>query len=85
LYCDAKILSDIRPVFGDDLSEGPISAVITHTLKLAYHEGGEHKEFFIVMDQQDLITLFEVIDRAHEKEQALTGLLQKSGIPRLGI
>jgi hypothetical protein len=40
LYCDAKILSDIRPVFGADISKGPISAVITHTLELGYHEGG---------------------------------------------
>ncbi|MGA2596584.1 MAG: hypothetical protein ABSH09_06275 [Bryobacteraceae bacterium] len=85
LFCDAKIISDIRPVFGDNLSEGPISAVITHTLKLAYHEGGDHKEFFIVLDQQDLISLFEIIDRAHEKDEALVRLLQKSGVPRLGI
>src|SRR5262249_22428637 len=31
LYCDAKILSDIRPIFEDDLSVTPSSAVITHT------------------------------------------------------
>ena len=85
IYCDAKILSDIRPVFGDDLSEGSINAVITHTLKLAYHEGADYRDFFIVLDQQDLIDLGEVIDRAQEKEEVITGLLEKLGLPRLGI
>jgi len=85
LYCDAKILSDIRPVFGDDASQGPISAVITHTLKLGYHDGGDHKEFFIVLDTQDLLDLGEVIERAHQKAETLEALLEKSGLPRLGI
>jgi hypothetical protein len=85
LYCDAKILSDIRPVFGDDVSQGPISVVITHTLKLGYHEGDDHKEFFIVLDAQDLINLSEVIERAHEKAETLDALLEKTGLPRLGI
>jgi hypothetical protein len=49
LFCDAKTLSDIRPVFHDDASSAPAGGVITHTLKLGYREGGEHKEFFIVL------------------------------------
>jgi hypothetical protein len=85
IYCGAKILSDIRSVFSDDISEGPISAVITHTLKIAYHQDGDHKEFFIVMDQQDLINLGETVERAHEKEEALTNLLKQLELPRLGI
>ena len=85
LYCDAKILSDIRPVFSEEASEGPGSAVITHTLKLGYHEDDDHKQFFIVLDQQDLFQLWEVIDRALKKAEALTALLEKSGLPRLGI
>lgn len=85
LYCDAKILSDIRPVFGTDVSKGPTSAVITHTLELGYHEGDDHKEFFIVLDEQDLLQLLEVVDRAFKKAETLTELLNKSGLPRLGI
>jgi hypothetical protein len=85
LYCDAKILSDIRPVFGEDINRGPTSAVITHTLKLSYHEDEEHKEFFVVLDQQDLGQLLEVLDRAFKKAESLTELLEKSGLPRLGI
>lgn len=85
IFYDAKIISDIRPVFGDDLAGGPISAVITHTLKLAYYEGEEQREFLIVLDQQDLMYLNEVIERAQQKEEALDGVLEKLGLPRLGV
>jgi hypothetical protein len=85
IYCDAKIISDIRPVFGDDIEKGPASAVITHTLKLSYHEMGEHKEFFIVLDEQDLVVLQETIGRAQSKKEALNNLLKLANIPRLGI
>jgi hypothetical protein len=85
IYCDARIISDIRPVFGDDIEKGPASAVITHTLKLTYHEMGEHKEFFIVLDEQDLISLQETIDRAQSKNATLSDLLKSANIPRLGI
>jgi hypothetical protein len=85
IYCDAKIISDIRPVFGDDVEERPTSAVISHVLKLGYHETGEHKQFFIVLDEQDLDDLQEVIERAKAKSDTLTELLSSAGLPRLGI
>jgi hypothetical protein len=85
VFCGAKILSDIRPVFGDDLSSGPISAVITHTLKLACHESGQHREFIFVLDQQDLVKLADVVERAQEKERELDRILGKLALPRLGV
>ena len=85
LYCDAKIISDIRPVFGDDVKQKPVSAAITHTLKIGYHENEEHKEFFIVLDGVDLDGLEKVIKRAKDKAETLTQVLSDSRIPRLGI
>lgn len=85
IYCDARIISDIRPVFGDDVEERPISAVITHTLKLGYDVMGEHKEFFVVLDEQDLNALQGVIERAQAKGDTLTEMLNAAGIPRLGV
>ena len=85
IFCNARIISDIRPVFGDDLPEGPISAVITHTLKLAYHEGAQHREFLVALDQQDLLSLMEVIERAQQKEEQMDRILEKLELPRLGV
>ncbi len=84
LYCSAKIVSDIRPVFGPDVGSSPVAATIVHTLKLGYHERGEHKEFFILLDGADLVKLQEVIERAQDKSEALDEFLKQSKLPRLG-
>jgi hypothetical protein len=85
LYCGARIISDIRPVFGDSVEELPVSAVITHTLKLGYDEMREHKEFFIVLDEADLDALQDVLERAKVKGDTLTEVLNSAKIPRLEI
>lgn len=84
-YCEAKIISDIRPVFGDDVKSKPVGAAITHTLKIGYHENEGHKEFYIVLDGVDLNELERVIKRAQDKAESLTEVLSGVGIPRLGI
>lgn len=84
LYCDATIFSDIRPVFGEDVTSRPTGAVITHTLKLGYHGHGEHKEFFLVLDEEDLADLQEIIKRAQSKGETLSMLLKEANLPRLG-
>ena len=48
LYCSGKILLTYRPVFGQDPAARPNGAVITHTLKIGYHEGSGHVEFHVV-------------------------------------
>jgi hypothetical protein len=85
LYGEAKIISDIRPVFGDDVEARPVAAVITHTLKIEYHENDGHKNFFIALDEYDLDDLEQIIKRAKAKAKTLTGVLADSEIPRLGI
>ena len=85
LYCTAKILSDIRPVFGSDPDTRPSGAVLTHTLKLAYHDGTgrSHREFHVVLDSNDLEALEEVITRAKAKDRTLRELLKGMNLPTL--
>ena len=85
IYCEAKIISDIRPVFGENIKVKPVAATITHSLKISYHENGDHKEFYIVLDEVDLDELEQVIKRAKTKTETLDQVLSDSGIPRLGI
>lgn len=84
LYCDAKILSDIRPVFDEDVKTVPTGAVVGHTLRLGYHERGNHKDFFVVLDSADLEKLRTVIERAESKNKTLLKLLEGSGLKGLG-
>jgi hypothetical protein len=85
LFCGSKIVSDIRPVFGEDVKSAPLAATILHTLKLSYHENGDHKEFFIVLDEVDLDALQSTIKRAKSKADTLNRLLGESKLPRLGV
>jgi hypothetical protein len=84
LYCGSRILSDIRPVFSKELRR-PVGAVITHTLRLGYHEGteGDHKQLYFVLDSDDLESLMYVLGRAKVKDKALRELLAKAKLPDL--
>lgn len=85
LYCASKILSDIRPVFKADAKVRPIGAVITHSLKLDYHEGQDTRLFFVVLDSEDLIALRRVLDRAIAKDKTLRKLLKGTRLLELGV
>ncbi len=85
LYCDAKVVSDIRPVFGSRPTSLPVGAVVTHSLKLGYHESGEHKEFNVILDRIDLDLLVDVIGRAKAKDTTLRALLKETRLPDLGV
>lgn len=84
LFCDAKILTDLRPIFGKP-EEEPVGAVITHTLKLGYHEHGDHKELYIALDPEDIATLKKVLERAESKAMSLGALVRKIGMPDPGV
>ncbi len=85
-YCDSKILSDVRPVFGKEIRR-PEGAVITHTLRLGYHEGlmGVHREFHIVLERDDLESLIYTLERAQAKDKALRDLLVEGKLPNLTV
>jgi len=85
LYCGSRILSDIRPVFGRDEHSEPKAAVITHNLRISYHEDGLHRDMYFVLDEEDLAHLQGVIERALAKSETIDRILTSASIPRLGV
>jgi hypothetical protein len=83
LFCTAKVLSDIRPVFSEDPTSAPRGAVLTHTLNLGYHEGRGHREFHVILDSRDLEELSDVIARAQAKDKTLRETLKGFHLPAL--
>ncbi len=83
IYCAARILSDIRPVFTEQL-ESP-SAMIIHNLQLGYHEDGRHHDFYVALDTDDLTQLKKVIERAEKKNDALVSVLNAAKIRYLEV
>ena len=84
LYCEGRILSDIRPVFSDDVKKKPIGVVLSHTLKIVYHQDNKHREFFVALDRADLNELKDIVDRAQEKNSSIETLMKATGLPILG-
>jgi hypothetical protein len=79
---EVVILSDIRPIF-DKPEERPVGFAIAHTLEIEYHESGEHKEFYVVLDNDDLQKMKKIIQRAETKAASLKTLLKATGMPDL--
>jgi hypothetical protein len=84
-FCRARILTDLRPVFGTKIEDGPKGMVIVHLLKLGFHQASvrQHDEFYVALDADDLQTLKKVIERAQSKANVLRSTM--SNLPVLGI
>lgn len=78
LFSEARILSDLRPVFSEDVTAAPLGAVVTHNLRISYNEEGNEKEFFVYLDSKDLKSLQEQIGRALQKDSTLRRFLENS-------
>lgn len=81
VYHGARILTDLRPVFGPDASDGPLAATLIATLKIEAHESGEVRPYYFALDHADLLELQEVIDRALVKTTELKRLAERLQLP----
>jgi len=82
-FCDARVITDIRPVFDTDVKQVPTEAAVTHTLKIEYHRGTKHTEIHIAVDMDDIDYLMSILWRAKEKSETLSGMLGKVGLAKL--
>lgn len=75
VFADARILTDMRPVFADGEIETPTAGVVVDTLKLDYYgPDGSLRSFYVALDQEDLVNL---------RDQATRGLKKSKGVRRL--
>lgn len=84
-FCDARILTDLRPVFSTDPAARPVGAVVAHTLKIEYHDSSGHEEFFVALDSADISTLQNALERAVSKAKSLASLLKESNLPEINL
>ena len=82
VFHDARILNDLRPVFGPNPSDGPKAALLVATLKIDYHvAGGPLDSTYFALDYSDLLRLRDVVDRALAKHASLRGSVEKMNLP----
>jgi hypothetical protein len=53
-FDNARIVTDIRPIFEDDVERGVIAGIISHVLRLTYLQDGQLKTVSIATDHSDL-------------------------------
>lgn len=82
---DVRVISDIRPVFGQAVEGSPQAAVIVHMLKIDYREAGRPKEFFVALDTKDLQYLMDALTRAQSKTESLKAVLATSGMTYIEV
>jgi len=80
-FCDVRILTDARPIYGTDVSSPPKAMVISHILKLSYHViGGDLNEIYISIDSDDIVTLRDSLIRAEKKARSLRQMLEAAKV-----
>lgn len=79
----ARVVTDIRPVFGESTSSPPAAAIIVHMLKIHYLQNGQHKEFFVALDTKDVQKMITVLERAKSKAESLRSLVEAAKVPYL--
>jgi len=84
-FSSLRIVSDIRPVFGDNVEETPTAAVLVHMLKLVYYESGERREFVVAMDTKDIQAITEACDRAAKKTKSLESVIASTNMTYIEV
>lgn len=84
-FCGARVLTDIRPLFANDLKASPTAGLIVHTLRISYHQGADLKQFYVAMDSEDIEALKKVLSRADSKAENLQSVLEAAKITCLDV
>ena len=79
-FSKARVLTDIRPVFDAKVDNPPEAAVVVHMLSIHYYQNGEHKEFFVAVNDDDVQVLLDALERAKVKAKSLKQTLASAKI-----
>jgi hypothetical protein len=88
IFDNARIVTDLRPIFHVDVTEKPDAAVIIHTLKITQRDHSRNRtDLYFALDHNDLLVMRDLIERALKKEKTLKEIINSSKItvldPRL--
>jgi hypothetical protein len=84
-FSTARVVSDLRPVFGDQVSADPAGMVIVHMLNVNYRSAGRRETFVVALDEKDIDDLMSVLQRAKDKGTTLQKIVENTGIPYIQV
>lgn len=71
IFFDARIITDLRHLFYNDIEIFPNYALIQHLLRINYVKNDDTKEMFFNLNLDQLMELKRIIDRAITKENTI--------------
>lgn len=86
VYRVARIFSEVRPLFNDDLTVDPEAVSLTHSLKIEYYNSAlDAENLYVALDSEDLLRLYAVLEREVAKLRNLDKLLADNHIERIAL
>jgi hypothetical protein len=81
-FCSIRIITDARPVYANGPSGSPSAVVITHTMKVSYHEGagGHLSDIYLSFGSDDIPEIRAALDRAAAKAKSLREVFAKTDV-----
>lgn len=85
LFSNARVLTDVRPIFDVEVTNKPVLFAIMSTLKLSYVVDGQLKEFFVSMDESDINFLIEVFEQTRKEIDGLKVAFKDARLPCVDV
>ncbi len=79
-FSKSRIVSEIRPVYGENIDNSPSAAVIAHMLTITYFQDGKRHEFVVALDTKDIQQLMETLKRAEAKTESLKSIIASTSM-----
>lgn len=76
LYLSSRVLTDVRPVFIDDVSKPPSGFTVSQTLRIEALDSGNPSTIYITLDDVDLKSLQTQLHRAQQKMATIVSELK---------
>lgn len=80
VFVESKILTDLRPIFSEEIDEDNPVTTIIHNLRITYFADNNMKSMVFALDSEDIDKLEEIIARARSKEKRLKEICSASEI-----
>lgn len=85
VFHTSRIMTDMRPVFGEDAEAPPGGTIVTHVLRIDAFHNGELEDYYVALTTDHLRSLFDVVDRAMKKSKSLGLALDAMGFSRFDV
>ncbi|TAE60434.1 MAG: hypothetical protein EAZ87_05905 [Nostocales cyanobacterium] len=80
IFLSSRIVTDIRPVFKTETKAGVAGALVVHTLRIAYQDASDTKEFYVALDSNDVKKLQEQLSQSLAEADVVKSILDKADI-----